>query len=141
MKAATSPARSTSASTAASAGMTATEPEISSGSPAVSGVSKGGSAPRAAWSCQPWKCPASFTILLRPVTARASRRASSDASVPLEVNRTRSAEGTRRITASAQSLSSSWQAPGWNDLAAWSRTAATTSGWPCPASNDPWPIT
>ena len=75
------------------------------------------------------------------MAARATRSASSDASVPLEVKRTRSAEGTSRITSSAQSHSSSWFAPGWKNLPAWARTADTTSGWLCPSSSAPWPMT
>ena len=47
-------------------------------------------------SCQPWKWPASLSTRLRPVKPRATRSASSVASVPLEVKRTRSALGTRR---------------------------------------------
>ena len=44
-------------------------------------------------------------------TARASRSAISVASVPEEVKRTRSADGTIWVTSSAQRTSSSWQAP------------------------------
>jgi hypothetical protein len=46
----------------------------------------------------------------RPVKARARRSASSVASVPELVKRTRSADGTSRTTSSAQAISSSWQA-------------------------------
>ena len=46
-----------------------------------------------------------------PVNARASRTAISVASVPEEVNRTRSADGTSFSTHSAQVISVSWLAP------------------------------
>ena len=114
--AATSPGASVSARAGGSAGTTITELAIPAGSPAVSGWSNGGSAPTATWSCQPWKCPASLTILSRPVTARASRSASSDASVPLDGEADPLGRGDQPDHGSAQSLSSSWPAPGWNEL-------------------------
>ena len=46
-----------------------------------------------------------------PLKARASRTAIRVASVPDEVNRTRSADGTSLMTHSAQAISRSWLAP------------------------------
>ena len=63
------------------------------------------------WSCQPWKCPRNRNSFVRPVAARANRNAISVASVPEDVNRTRSALGTMLHTRSAQRTSSSWHAP------------------------------
>ena len=63
------------------------------------------------WSCQPWKWPLKRSSVSRPVKARASRTAISVASVPEEVKRTRSADGTRRWMARAQAISRGWLAP------------------------------
>ena len=51
------------------------------------------------------------TSAVFPVCARASLSAMRFASVPDDVNRTRSAHGTISQTSSAQRTSSSWQAP------------------------------
>ena len=55
----------------------------------------------------PWK----RISVARPVKARASRTAISVASVPEEVKRTRSADGTRRWMARAHCTSRGWLAP------------------------------
>ena len=65
------------------------------------------------WSCQPWKWPLKRSSTSRPVKARASRTAISVASVPEEVKRSRSADGTRRWMARAQAISRGWLAPNW----------------------------
>ena len=51
--------------------------------------------PEAIWSCQPWKWVRTRMIFVRPVAVRARRSPSRVASVPEEVKRTFSAEGTR----------------------------------------------
>ena len=61
------------------------------------------------------------------------------ASVPDEVNRTRSADGMSRLIASAQRTSSAWLAPKWVPFASARCTAAVTLGWLCPSSKPPWP--
>ena len=67
-----------------------------------------------------------------PVTARASRIALIDASVPDEVMRTISADGTRSTTSAASSTSASVGAPKLVPAAAAAVTASTTSGWAWP---------
>ena len=79
------------------------------------------------------------TIRSRPVKARARRSAISVASVPDEVKRTRSADGTRRWTASAQAISSAWLAPNWVPRDSAAVTAAVTTGLPWPRIRAPWP--
>jgi hypothetical protein len=63
------------------------------------------------WSCQPWKCPWKRSNVARPVNARARRTAIIVASVPDDVKRTRSADGTSRWMARAHSTSRLWLAP------------------------------
>jgi hypothetical protein len=65
------------------------------------------------WSCQPWKWPLKRSRVSLPVKARARRTAIRVASVPEEVKRSRSADGTRRLTALAQPISRGWLAPNW----------------------------
>ena len=74
-----------------------------------------------------------------PVKARASRTAIRVASVPEEVKRTRSAEGTSFRTHSAQAISVSWLAPKWVPRSICWLTASTTLGWEWPSSSAPWP--
>ena len=80
------------------------------------------------WSCQPWKCPLKRTIVGRPVNARASRTAISVASVPDDVKRTRSADGTSLWIAAAQAISAGWFAPKCVPRASASCTAFVTAG-------------
>ena len=77
----------------------------------------------------------------RPVTARASRIALIDASVPDEVIRTISADGTRSTTSAARSTSASVGAPKLVPAAAAAVTASTTSGWAWPAISGPQDMT
>ena len=89
-----------------------TLPAISSSSPGVALPSKWSSTPKAAWSCQPWKWPLRRTSFFFPVQARARRSAIRLASVPDDVNRTRSAHGTSCLTSVPQRTSRSWHAAG-----------------------------
>ncbi len=68
----------------------------------------------------------------RPVAARASRIALIDASVPEEVMRSISTDGTRRATSSASSTSAAVGAPNVVPFSAAAATAASTGGkaWP-----------
>ena len=107
---ATSP-RASSASSAPSANGSTTVRSGFGGDPLGGSRSTGSATPGLASSCQPWKCPASLSTRLRAVKPRATRSASSVASVPLEVKRTRSALGTSATMRSAQSASSTLLAP------------------------------
>ena len=80
------------------------------------------------WSCQPWKWVRKRTTLRRPVAARAMRSARWVASVPEEVNRTRSADGTSAFTSCAQRTSPSWLDPKWVPRARASAMARSISG-------------
>ena len=107
--------------------------------PAVGVPSKWLAWPEVMWSCQPWKCVRKRTTLGLPVTERESRTAISVASVPDEVKRTLSADGTSLRTSSAQRTSRGWFAPKcvpWSS-AAW--LAATTLGWLWPRRSAPCP--
>ena len=77
----------------------------------------------------------------RPVQARAMRIAIIDASVPELWKRIRSTDGISAWTARAQAISCSVLAPSWVPCGSWAVAAATTSGWLCPSSSAPWPIT
>ena len=99
---ATSP-RASSRSSAPSANGSTTLRWGLGGDPSGGRRSSGNATPGIASSCQPWKWPASLSTRLRPVKPRATRSASSVASVPLEVKRTRSALGTSATMRSAQS--------------------------------------
>ena len=68
----------------------------------------------------------------RPVAARASRIALIAASVPEEVMRSISTDGTRRATSSASSTSAEVGAPNVVPFSAAAATAASTGGkaWP-----------
>ena len=77
----------------------------------------------------------------RPLAARASRIALIDASVPDDVMRTISADGTRAATSAASSTSASVGAPKLVPAAAAACTAATTSGCAWPATSGPHDIT
>ena len=79
--------------------------------PAGTPPSKCDMAPAVTPSCQPWKWPTKRTTFGLPVKARARRSASCVASVPEAVKRTRSAQGTSRLTSSAHRTSSSCEAP------------------------------
>ena len=95
--------------------------------------------PDAIWSCQPWKWVRTRRIFVRPVAVRARRSASSVASVPEEVKRTFSAEGTIDWIFCAQRNSPVWLAPKCVPQASASATAAITSGSLWPSSSAPWP--
>jgi hypothetical protein len=75
------------------------------------------------------------------VAARASRRALIDASVPDEVIRIISADGTRSTTSAARPTSASVGAPKLVPAATAADTAETTSGWACPAISGPQDMT
>ena len=75
------------------------------------------------------------------MAARASRIALIDASVPEEVMRTISAEGTRSTTSAASSTSASVGAPKLVPAAAAALTASTTSGCAWPAISGPHDMT
>ena len=79
------------------------------------------------------------TIRSRPVNARASRSAIKVASVPDEVNRTRSAAGTSRMMARDQAISAAWLAPNCVPRCTAAVTAAVTSGWQWPRMSAPCP--
>ena len=64
-----------------------------------------------------------------------------DASVPDEVMRTISADGTSAQTSSASCTSASVGAPKLVPAAVAAWTADTTSGWACPAISGPQDIT
>ena len=69
------------------------------------------------------------TTLRRPVAARATRSARWVASVPDEVNRTRSTDGTSSFTACAQRTSPSWLDPKWVPRPRASTMTRSMSGW------------
>ena len=73
------------------------------------------------------------------MNARASRTAIMVASVPDEVNRTRSADGTICCTACAQRISAGWLAPNCVPRAIAAAAAAATAGCPWPSSKAPCP--
>jgi hypothetical protein len=75
------------------------------------------------------------------VAARATRSALIDASVPDDVMRTSSAEGTRSTTAAASSTSACVGAPKLVPAAAAAVTAETISGWAWPAISGPHDMT
>ena len=64
-----------------------------------------------------------------------------DASVPELWKRIRSTDGISAWTARAQAISCSVLAPSWVPCGSWAVAAATTSGWLCPSSSAPCPIT
>ena len=74
------------------------------------------------------------------MVARARRIALIEASVPDEVIRTISADGTRSTTRAASSTSASVGAPKLVPAAAAALTADTTSGWAWPAISGPQDI-
>ena len=82
-----------------------------------------------------------MTILSLPVAARASLMALIEASVPDEVIRTISADGTRSTISAASSTSASVGAPKLVPAAAAAVTAETTSGCAWPAISGPQDIT
>ena len=92
-------------------------------------------------SFQPWKWPLRRRIFSRPVAARETRAAIMVASVPEEVKRTFSAEGSRRWMAAAHWSSRSVVPLAWVPRSIWRWTAATRSGWAWPKRSAPWPIT
>ena len=69
---------------------------------------------------------------LAPVNARAARMANIVASVPEFVKRTRSIDGSRRVSSSASSTSTSVGAANADPFRTCSSTAATTAGWAWP---------
>ena len=75
------------------------------------------------------------------MAARASRSALIEASVPEEVIRIISADGTRSTTLAARSTSASVGAPKLVPAAAAALTAATTSGCAWPAISGPHDMT
>ena len=75
----------------------------------------------------------------RPVKARASRTAISVASVPEEVKRMRSQDGSMRRICAAHSTSRGWLAPNCVPSPAASAIAAVTSGCAWPRISAPWP--
>ena len=137
---ATSPPASSASSAPSTNGSTTVRSGLG-GDPTGAAGSTGSATPGLASSCQPWKWPASLSTRLRAVKPRATRSASSVASVPLDVKRTRSALGTSATMRSAQSASSSLLAPRCMPSPACRRTASTTAGCEWPATSAPWPIT
>ncbi len=85
----------------------------------------------------PWYAPANFTTRSRPVAARASRTALITASVPDDVNRSRSIDGIAAVIASPSSTSAGCVAPSANPSSAAARTASTTDGCACPRIDAP----
>ena len=107
-----SPARSAEATTSgASEGRTRTVSPTAPGTPEGSRGAPAGPSPATTESPHPWKCSAILATMSRPVAARASRSASMVASVPDEVKRTRSTEGTAAAIRSAHSTSRRLPAP------------------------------
>ena len=84
----------------------------------------------------PWYERSNLATSGRPVNARAARIANIVASVPELVKRTRSIEGTRRISSSASSTSVSVGAAKADPRRTWASTAATTAGWAWPRISD-----
>src|SRR4249919_3856518 len=75
-------------------------------------------------------------LIGRPVNARAARIANIVASVPDEVKRNRSSDGTRRRISSASSTSVSVGAANAEPRRTWASTAATTAGWAWPRMSE-----
>jgi hypothetical protein len=80
----------------------------------------------------PWYAPAKTSTAERPVTARASESARRFASVPELQKRTRSMDGKRAQTASANTVSYRFGAPSTIPSASAVRIASTMTGWEWP---------
>ena len=91
------------------------------------------------WSPMPWKPPSNFMILSRPRYARATRIANASASVPDDTNRICSAHATASTSSAASRMPYSLLAKKVKPRSSCSRTAATTSGCPCPTNIGPDP--
>ena len=105
-----------------------------SGRPRVAAPEPACTSSMSAW---PWYPPANFTILSRPVNARARRSALITASVPELTNRISSTLGTRPRTSRASSSSRGLGAPKLVPRDAASASAARMRGCACPRTSGP----